>query len=162
MFKYIRRVALLLLVALSSPAFATIQYSTAQRNANVTNIVTLLGATGYLMILTGSQPASVATVDSNTEIVDLPLSATAGTVSGGVLTFNPITSENAVAMGTAGHWLLCNTSVVADCVAASSTTRVAQGSVAVSGGDLNFAGGVSFVVGETISVPSFSVTANGA
>lgn len=152
----------LLFLAAGIPALATIQYTATHRGNAMTDLVTAIGSTGYLMILTGSQPASVATVDSGTELVDLPLSATAGTVSAGVLTFNAITSTAAVATGTAAHWLLCSTSSVANCVAVSSTTRIAQGSVGTSGADLNFSGGVSFTSGETISVSSLTITANGA
>lgn len=143
-------------------ALATPQYTATHRSAAMTDLVTAIGATGYLMILTGSQPATVATVDSGTELVDLPLSSTAGTVSAGVLTFNAITSTAAVGSGTAAHFLVCTTSSVANCVAVSSTTRVIQGAVGVSGSDLNFSGGVSFTSGETISVSSLTITANGA
>jgi len=145
-----------------SIAEATPQYTTTHRTNSMTDLITAIGSTGYLMILSGTQPASVATVDSGTELVDMPLSSTAGTASGGVLTFGSITATAAVATGTAAHWLLCTTSSVANCVAVSSTTRIAQGSVGTSGADLNFAGGVSFTSGETISVTSFTITANGA
>ena len=161
--KLIRNLALALasILTLSSLAFATPQYSVTHRNNAMSDLVTALGSTGYLMIVTGAQPASVATADSGTVLVALPLSATAGTVSGGVLTMNAITSESATAAGTAGHWLLCTTSSAANCEAVSSTTRIAQGSVGTSGADLNFPS-VAFTVGETISVSSFVVTANGA
>lgn len=139
-----------------------IQYTATHRSTAMTDLVTAMGGTGFLMILTGTQPATVATVDSGTELVDMPLSATAGTVSAGVLTFNAITSTAAVGTGTAAHWLICSTSSVANCVAVSSTTRIMQGSVGTSGQDINFAGGVSFTSGETISVSSLTITANGA
>jgi hypothetical protein len=79
-----------------------------------------------------------------------------------VLTFNSITATAAVATGTAAHFLICTTSSTANCVAVSSTTRVIQGAVGVTGSDLNFAGGVSFTSGTTISVTSLTITANGA
>lgn len=139
-----------------------IQYTATHRSTAMTDLVTAMGGTGFLMILTGTQPATVATVDGGTELVDMPLSATAGTVSAGVLTFNAITSTAAVGTGTAAHWLICTSSVVATCVAVTSSTRVMQGSVAASGADINFAGGVSFTTGETIAVSSLTITANGA
>ena len=156
-----RIAAFLLGLVIALPAFATLQYTTTHRNSAMTDLVTAIGSTGYLVILTGSQPANVATADSGTELAALPLSSTAGTVSGGVLTFNAITSEAAVATGTAGHFLICTTSSVTNCTAASSTTRVIQGSVGTSGADLDF-GSVSFSSGETIGVSSFTITANGA
>lgn len=139
-----------------------VQYTATHRSSAMTDLVTAMGGTAFLMILTGAQPANVATVDAGTELVNLPLSATAGTVTAGVLTFNAITSTAAVATGTAAHWLICTSSVVATCVAVTSATRVMQGAVGVSGSDINFAGGVSFTSGETISISSLTITASGS
>lgn len=145
-----------------APAFATLQYTGTHRSAAATDLVTAIGATGYLMILSGSQPANVATVDAGTVIVAMPLSSTAGTVSAGVLTFNSITATAATASATGAHFLICSSSVTATCVAVSSTTRIAQGSVGTSGADLNFAGGVVFTSGTTVSITSWTWTMNGA
>lgn len=147
---------LLTLVATAAP-----QYTVTHRTNAMSDLITAIGATGALMVLTGAQPANVATVDSGTVLVVLPLSATPGTASGGVLTFNAITSATASATGTAAHFLICTTNNTANCVAASSTTRVIQGSVATSGADLNF-GSVAFSSGQTVSVTSFTITATGA
>ena len=157
-----KRISLFLAsLLLTVVAAATPQYTVTHRNNAMSDLVTAVGATGAIMILTGAQPASVATVDSGTVLAVLSLSSTAGTVSGGVLTFNSITSAAASASGTAAHWLICTTNNTANCVAASSTTRVIQGSVGTSGADLNFSS-TSFTSGETIGVSSFTITANGA
>lgn len=133
----------------------TIQYSATHRTNNVTDIVTQAGATAYLLIYTGTVPATCATAASGTLLASLPMTATTiGTVTSGVLTMSAITSAAAAATGTAGYWRITTTS--------GGTTCIAQGSVGVSGSDLNFAGGVSFTSGETISVSSFTITANGA
>lgn len=166
MSKYFRPVMIALLVMTgllgTFTADAALQYSAAQRTANMTALVSSIGATGALIILTGAQPANVATVDSGTVLVVLPLSATAGTVTTGVLTFNAITSATASANGTAAHFLICTSNVTATCVAVSSTTRVVQGSVSTTGADINFASGVAFTSGETIGITSLTFTANGA
>lgn len=143
-------------------ADAAPQYTVTHRSAAMSDLITAIGGTGTLMILTGAAPATVATVDSGTVLVVMPLSATPGVSSAGVLTFNAITSTAASATGTAAHFLICTTSSTANCVAVTSTTRIIQGSVGTSGSDLNFAGGVSFTSGETISVSSLTITANGA
>lgn len=156
-----RLLTFVLSMLVSATAFGALQYTTTHRDNSMSDLVSAIGGTGYLVILTGSQPANVATADTGTELAALPLSATAGTVSGGVLTFSAITSATAVATGTAGHFLICTTSTVANCTAASSTTRIMQGSVGTSGADLNFPT-TSFSSGETISVASFTITANGA
>lgn len=163
MFKTLRHafvIALLSFGALST-AFAAPQYTVTHRNTCMTDLVTALGSTGFIMILTGTVPASVATVDGGTELVDMPMSATAGTVSGGVLTLNAVTTTNAVATGTAAHWLWCSTSNVANCVAASSTTRIAQGTASTTGSDLNLTT-TSLVSGQPVSITSFTITATGA
>lgn len=132
----------------------TIQYSTTHRTNNVSDITTQAGATSFILIYTGSPPANCGTAASGTLLASLPCSATLGTTASGLLTFNAITSAAAGAGGTAGYWRLTTTS--------GGTTVVAQGTVAVSGGDLNFPGGVVFTNGETISISSFTITANGA
>lgn len=164
------RKSLLSLVAGLAVAFASLtpqvvdatpQYTTTHRSAAMTDLVTAIGGTGFLMILSGAQPASVATVDAGTVLVVMALSATPGTVSAGVLTFNAITATAASATGTAGHWLICTSNVTATCVAVTSSTRIAQGSVGTSGSDINFAT-VAFTSGTTITVSSLTITENGA
>lgn len=129
-----------------------IQYSTTHRTNAMTDTVTLLGSGSDLLIYTGSQPSTCATSATGTLLVTLPNSSTFGTVSSGVLTANAISSAAAGAAGTAGYWRLVT----------SGGTCIAQGSVGVSGSDLNFAAGVAFTMGETISVSSFTITATGA
>jgi hypothetical protein len=131
-----------------------IQYSTTHRTNNMTDIVTAAGSGAYLLIYTGTVPATCATAASGTLLVSMPCSATLGTVTSGVLTMNAITSTATASAGTAGYWRLCTSS--------AGTTVVAQGSVAVSGSDLNFAGGIIWTLGETIGVTSFTITATGA
>lgn len=130
-----------------------IQYSSTHRTNNMTDLVTALGATGFLLLYTGSAPANCGTAASGTLLASLPLASTPGSVSAGVLTMGAITAAAAAAGGTAGYWRLCTSS--------AGTTVVAQGAVGVSGSDLNFAGGVVFTSGETISVTSFTITATG-
>lgn len=132
----------------------TIQYSATHRNNNVADITTQAGSTAYLLIYTGAQPANCATADTGTLLASLPLSnPIAPAPSNGVLTLSAVTSAAAAASGTAGHWRICTSS--------AGTTCVAQGSVGTSGADLNFPS-TSFTAGETISVSSMTITANGA
>lgn len=153
---------LALIALVPTTADAALQYTSTHRSNAMTDLVTAIGATGTLMIVSGAAPATVATIDSGTVIVVLPLSSTAGTVSAGVLTFNAITTTAATATATGGHFLVCTTSNTANCVAASSTTRIVQGTVGTSGSDLNFAGGVAFTSGTNISISSWTYTAGGA
>jgi hypothetical protein len=131
-----------------------IQYSTTHRTNNMGDISTQAGGTAYLLIYTGSAPANCGTAASGTLLVSLPCSATVGTASGGVLTFNAITTTATGNAGTAGYWRLCTS--------AAGTTVVAQGTVGTSGADLNFAGGIVWTLGENIGITSFTITATGA
>lgn len=132
----------------------TIQYSVTQQTDNVGNIATLAGTTAYLLIYSGAVPAHCSTAASGTLLASLPMSNPIGSAASGVLTMSAITSEATGNAGTAGYWRICTS--------AAGTTVIAQGTVAVSGGDLNFAGGIVWTLGETIGVTSFTVTANGA
>jgi hypothetical protein len=131
-----------------------IQYSTTHRTNNVGDISTQAGATGFLLIYTGAQPATCATAASGTLLATLTMSNPIGSASAGVLTMSAITSAATGNAGTAGYWRICTSS--------AGTTVIAQGSVAVSGADLNFAGGIIWTLGETIGVTSFTITATGA
>lgn len=133
----------------------SIQYSTSHRNANMDDITTKAGATAFLLIYTGAQPATCATAATGTLLATLAMTnPIAPASSGGVLTMSAITSANTGNAGTAGYWRICTSS--------AGTTVVAQGAVAVSGSDLNFAGGIIWTLAETIGVTSFTITATGA
>ena len=130
-----------------------LQYTATHRTNNMNDIVTAAGSTAYILIYTGSAPANVAAAATGSLLASLPCSATLGTVSSGVLTFNAITSATAAA-GTAGYWRLCTTS--------GGTTCIAQGLCGTSGSDLNFAAGTTWTAGQTVSISSWTITAFGA
>lgn len=131
-----------------------IQYSVTHQTNNVTDIVTLASTTAYLLIYSGSPPAHCSTAASGTLLASLPMSNPIGTVTTGVLTMSAITAAATGNAGTAGYWRICTSS--------AGTTVIAQGTVAVSAADLNFAGGIIWTLGETIGITSFTITANGA
>lgn len=146
--------ALLCIASLVNPCFGAIQYSVTQQTANVTSIVSLAGGTAYLLIYSGSAPAHCSTTASGTLLVSLPMSATIGTVTAGVLTMSAITTTNAANSGTAGYWRIATS--------AAGTTVVAQGTVGTSGADLNISPGVVWTSGQSVAITSFTITANGA
>lgn len=130
-----------------------LQYTATHRSNAMTDLVTALGSTSYLLIYTGSPPANVATADAGTLLASLPCSSTFGTVSSGVLTASAITNATAGATGTAGHFRLCTSS--------AGTTCIVQGTVGTSGADLNL-NSTSISSGQTVSISSFQITAFGA
>ncbi len=133
-----------------------IQYSSTHRTNNMTDVVTLLGATAYLLIYTGAPPASCGTAASGTLLASLPCSATFGSVSTGVLTANAITNAAAAANGTAGYWRLCTSSAGTTCVAQGlcypTSTLVTSATSAAGSNILTFASGANAVaVGQVVT-----------
>jgi hypothetical protein len=134
----------------------SIQYSSVHRSNNMTDIVTDLGTTSYLLIYTGAIPANCAASATGTLLVSLPCSSTFGTVSTGVLTANAITSTAAAATGTAGYWRLCTSSAGTTCVSQGlcypSSTLNTSASTSAGNNILTFAsGGGAISVGQTAS-----------
>lgn len=129
-----------------------LQFSTTLRDNMNTQIINSATAGTTLNIYSGTAPSSVGTaLSGNTLLVSLPCSATIGTESSGVLTFNSITQTNATATGTATFFRLLNGSSVA----------FMQGTVGTSGADLNL-NTTSIVSGGPVNITSFTITAAGA
>lgn len=139
-----------------------LQYSSSHRSDSMTDLVTLLGATSYLLLYTGSVPASCATAASGTLLGSLPCSATFGTVASGVLTANAITTVTASGTGTAGYWRLATssagTTVIVQGITYGTSTLSTNASTS-TGNILPFAATSPIVVGQTVtgtSIPAFT------
>lgn len=121
-------------------------FSTALRNSRLDAIVTAIGTSGKVRIYSGTRPATGGA--ETTLLAELPLSATAGTVSAGVLTMNAITSDSSAdATGTAS-WFR---------VLTSANAAVIDGDVGTSGSDLNL-NTVSIVTAGSVAISSFTIT----
>lgn len=116
-------------------------------------IPTSIGASGHLLIYTGSAPTKTS-APTGTLLATLPLSSTAGTVSGGVLTFNAITSAAAGNAGTPGYYRTI------DGATDDGTHTQLQGSCGVSSGDISFPSTIS--AGGTTGVSALSYTEGNA
>src|ERR1035437_7658168 len=111
-------------------------YNATLKNTRMTDVVTAIGATGFLNFYTAGMVL----------LASIPLAATAGTVTGGVLTFStmPITDSSADATGVAA-------------AATVSTAIDGGGTVVISGlsvGTVN----TDIVLSSTKIVPSPPVT----
>ena len=107
----------------------------ATRN-NISDAVLVdIGTSGFLEFRTSG----------DTEVATLPLSATAGVVSGAVLTFNAISDDTNATGGTVAKFAI-TTSAPAD---------VLLGAVSTSGSDINLS---SLAVGATDTVSCSSLT----
>lgn len=131
-----------------------LQYSTTHRTNDMTDVVTQIGATGYLLLYTGAPPANCAAVATGTLLDSLPCSATFGTVASGVLTASAITGTAAAATGSAGYWRLCTTSAGTTCVAQGlcyGQSTLTTSAATATGNVLTFAATSPIVVGQTVS-----------
>lgn len=128
----------------------TISYVAAVRNAMLDVLTTEVGASGKLKIYDGTPPVNAsASLSGNTLLAELTLASTlAPSASGGVLTFDTITSDSSAdASGTATFFRITT----------SGGTVKAQGSVGTSGADLNLVS-TSISAGGTVGVASMAIT----
>src|ERR1041385_353663 len=126
------------------------KYAVALKNARLDAITSAIGASGFLDIYDGSQPANPDTaVTSQVILARLPLSATfAPAASGGVLTANAITDDtSADASGTAAWFRIVT----------SGGTPIVDGTVGTSGADCNL-NSVTIAAGQTVEVTSLTIT----
>lgn len=122
-------------------------YSVTLRNNMLTEIVTLAGASALVRIYSGSRPATGGA--ATTLLAQLTCSATLGTVSAGVLTFNAITQDSSAdATGTATWFRI---------VKSDGTTHVLDGNCGTSGSDMNLTT-TSIVAAQPVSISSWTIT----
>lgn len=111
-------------------------------------ISSAIGASGNLLIYTGTIPTNPDTAPSgNTLLATLPCSATFGAAASGVLTANAITQANAVASGTAA-WARLQT---------SGGVGIVDMDVGTSGASLNL-NTTAIVSGGPVQVTSLTLT----
>ena len=119
-----------------------VTYTTAVKNARLDAVVTAIGATGVLEIGTTSMGTVLATI---------ALNSTAGTTSGGVLTFSgfPKSDTSADATGTAAEARIRTSS--------GGTDIITGLSVGTSGSDINLTS-TSITSGQTVTISSAAIT----
>lgn len=131
-----------------------LSFATTLRNAMLDQIKTALDAgvgAALIRIYDGIRPATGGT--ATTLLAELTCSdPSAGPASGGVLTFSSITQDSSAnATGTATWFRIVD----------SAGTFVMDGSVAVSGSDLNLTT-TSIVATQPVSITSATITAGNA
>jgi hypothetical protein len=129
-----------------------IKYTTALRTTRITDVLNAIdaGDAALIKIYGGSQPAGPDTaVTTQPLLATLTCSATSGTVSNGVLTFNTITADSSADTDGTAYWARITTSAgaaVADMsvgttgsgadLILSTTTIVAGGEVSITSGSI--------------------------
>lgn len=119
-----------------------VTYTTAVKNARLSAVVSQIGSTGVLEIGTTGMATVLATI---------ALDATAGTASGGVLTFSGFPKSDASADAT-------GTAAAARIRTATGGTDIVTGlSVGTSGSDINL-NSTSISAGQTVTINSATIT----
>ena len=119
-----------------------VTYTTAVKNSRLDAVVTAIGATGVLEIGTTSMASILATI---------ALDSTAGTTSGGVLTFSSFPKSDTSADNS-------GTAAAAQIRTASGGTDIVTGlTVGTSGSDINLTS-TSITAGQTVTISSATIT----
>tara|TARA_R110000782_G_scaffold264055_1_gene357084 strand:+ start:168 stop:542 length:375 start_codon:yes stop_codon:yes gene_type:complete len=120
----------------------SVTYTTAVKNSRLAAVSTAIGGTGVLEIGTTGMGTVLATIN---------LGATAGTASGGVLTFSGFPRSDASADAT-------GTAAAARIRTGSGGTDIVTGlTVALAGADINL-DSLSITIGQTVSISSAAIT----
>jgi hypothetical protein len=133
-----------------------LQYSTSIRNAQLDTVESTTGTAPLLRILTGSPPADCATAQSGTLLAEmtLPSDWMAAASSGSKAKSGTWQDTSANNTGTAGYFRIVDSG--------GSTCHV-QGTVTATGGggDMTL-DNTSIASGQSISISTFTLTANNA
>lgn len=133
-----------------------LKFDVPTRNALLDALADRIGSGGILRIYSGTRPAAVATAPDggNTVLAELEMgSPVAPAASGGVLTMNAISQDNAAdATGTASWFRVFQS---------NGTTAILDGDVGTSGTDM-ILNTTSIVIGGPVIINSFTITAPGA
>lgn len=119
-----------------------ITYTTAVKNARLNAVVTAIGSTGVL---------EIGTTGMTTVLATIALDATAGTSSGGVLTFSSFPKSDTSADNT-------GTAAAARIRTATGGTDIITGlTVGTSASDINL-DSLSITAGQTVTITSATIT----
>lgn len=127
-------------------------FVTALRSSRSNAIVTAIGTSGKIRFYSGTRPATGGA--ETTLLAECALSATAGTVSNGVLTFNAITNDAAIDATGVVSWFRVMTS--ANAAQVDGTVTATGG-----GGDITTPS-TSWTANEPLAVSSFVITEGNA
>lgn len=129
-----------------------LQYSLSHRTNEMNQLNTDLGNAAVLKTYTGTPPANVAAAITGNNVTSHNCNTTVfGSALNGVLTANQIANAVASNSGTVTHFR----------VSKFDGTVVMQGTVSTTGADLNLDNNI-INSGQTVSLPTFTVTAFGA
>ena len=127
-----------------------LQLGVTHRNARLDAIETILGASAFLQLRSGAQPADCAAVDTGTLLCDIALPAdyfNAG-ATGQMTKLGTWSGTGVGGGGTIAHFRLKNN---------AKTVTGLQGSVGLGSGDLSLDNNV-IADGQTVTITTFTLT----
>lgn len=132
--------------------YSDLTYAVSMKNQRLNDITNAVGASGFLLIYSGVQPANPDTaLSGNVLLAKLPLSTVfAAGASGGVLTANGITAGTGLANGSAAWGSLVT----------SGGVRKVDFSVGPQAGFDLVLNSATIYAGETVSVTNLTITSN--
>jgi hypothetical protein len=123
----------------------SVVYNTTLKNTRMTDVVTAIGATGYLNIYTAG---------NGTLLASIPFANPCGTVSNGVLSFSgtPLSESSANASGTAASATITTAANGGGTVVVSGLTVASSGNADITLSSTNI------VAGQPVTITSASIT----
>jgi hypothetical protein len=135
-----------------------ISYKDSTRNARLDQLTSSLGTAAYLEVFTGAPPGKTSgtyNADSGTKLASLACAnPTGGASTGGILTFNSISSAAGLASGTPGYFRFKTAA------GGAPATVIIEGDAGVGSGSLNFSSTIAS--GGTVSITSATITEGNA
>lgn len=121
--------------------------SLAARNARLAALVTSVGNNGTLRYYSGTRPAAVGAISTQTLLATLTFSGAFGTVANGTLTWNTVTQNSASHVNGNPTWIR---------VSASDGTPVFDMDIGSGSGNMQFTGTIATGTNITLDPSTFA------
>lgn len=108
--------------------------STTVRNARASALVSAVGTNGTMRFYTGTRPASLGAVTTQTLLATLTFAGSIGTVSSGILTFNSVTQNSGSHVNGNPTWVR---------ISAADNTPVMDIDIGVGSSNMQFTGAIA-------------------
>lgn len=124
-----------------------LSFSTALRTNRANSIVTEVGSAGTMKFYTGTRPASLGVITSQTLLATLTFTGNVGTVSNGVLTFGAVSQNNSNHVNGTPTWVR---------ISKSDNTPVMDIDVGSGVGNMQFTGTIATGVNITLNASTLT------
>lgn len=131
------------------------QYSNAIRNNQLDQVEATIGASAFLRLLTGAEPANTAAAQTGTLLVEIPLPANwLNDAASGEKVLAGVWSAAAIAAGSVGYGRILNNAKTIVGIQFSVTDTGGGGDVTMDN--------ITLAIGQTVLFNAFTITAQNA